>query len=255
MNKYPELLGKQIECYESEDTEWLDIARRIFPEILAYLPRFKTARKNILTVYEPICQRASEKLGISFDIVAVIYVGIGCGAGWATRYEGQPAVLLGLENIVKERWQTKNRIEGLIAHEIGHLAHIEWRNGWDTFENEEKNPLFLLYSEGFAQRCEQLITDRDKWHLTQDTDWLSWCEKSKGWLAKEFLARLDKSEPVKDFFGSWFDIQGKKYTGYFLGYSFIRELERKYDLREIALLDSDNVRGLTLGYLKSVSIL
>jgi len=58
---------------------------------------------------------------------------------------------------------------------------------------------------------------------------------------------------VKDFFGSWFNIQGRKQTGYFLGHEFIRALEETRSLRKIALLKADNVRKLGLQYLNALS--
>jgi len=57
----------------------------------------------------------------------------------------------------------------------------------------------------------------------------------------------------KRFFSSWFNIQGKKQTGYFIGSSFISELEKAYSLKEIALLDRDDVRKMAQEYLHSIS--
>ena len=59
---------------------------------------------------------------------------------------------------------------------------------------------------------------------------------------REYLIRVEKGEPVHDFFGSWFNIQGKKQTGYFLGHEIIRALEGTYSLREIALWSPEVVR-------------
>ena len=81
MNKYPELLAKQIQCYKTENTGWQDIALRLFPTFPMRLQLMRKARNNILASYEPICTQASEKLGFDFNIILVIYVGIGCGAG------------------------------------------------------------------------------------------------------------------------------------------------------------------------------
>lgn len=39
------------------------------------------------------------------------------------------------------------------------------------------------------------------------------------------------------FFGSWFDIRGRKQCGCFLGHELIKELEAGVSLREVALLD------------------
>jgi len=254
MKKYPELLDKQVQSYKSENTDWLEIAKKIFPTLSTRLRLMKKARNNILASYESICVKALQKLGVDFGILLVVYVGIGCGAGWATIYGGKPAILFGLENIAEEKWHTKNKLRGLISHEIGHLVHMKWRDEWETFEEKEQDPLFQLYSEGFAQRFEHLILEKETWHMAQNKDWSLWCEHNKGWLAKEFLDRLNKHASVNDFFGSWFNIKGKKQTGYFLGHSFICELERTCSLREIALLRIEDVRKLTLRYLNSIAI-
>jgi hypothetical protein len=182
----------------------------------------------------------------------IIYVGIGCGAGWATIYHKRPAVLLGLENIVEEKWHRKNKLEGVIAHELGHLVHMKWRKEWETFESCSEDPLFRLYVEGFAQRCEHLILEKETWHMASDMKWLPWCERHKAWLAGEFLERMKKNVSVNDFFGSWFDIQGRKQTGYFLGHAFVLDLEKMYSLKDVALLNFRKVRKLGLAYLKAI---
>lgn len=54
-------------------------------------------------------------------------VGIGCGAGWVTKYNNKHAVLFGLENIAEEGWTQVDSLRGLAAHELGHVAHFNWR--------------------------------------------------------------------------------------------------------------------------------
>ncbi len=251
MQKYRELLEKQLQCYRNADVDWKEIARKIFPKFKFRISLMRTARKNILAVYHSIWKRALHRLGVDFDTIFVIYVGLGCGAGWATTYNGKPSVLLGLENIAEEKWHTKAKLKGLISHEIGHLTHMKWREEWETFEKNEEDPLFLLYSEGFAQRCEHLILERESWHMAPNREWLLWCRQNRKFLAKEFLTRLKEQRSVNDFFGSWFDIQGKSQTGYFLGYIFIQELEKIYSLREISLLEIEEIKKLALQFLES----
>ncbi len=111
--------------------------------------------------------KASQRLELNFNITLVIYVGIGCGAGWTTTYSGQPSILLGLENIAEQKWHTKSKLQCLISHEIGHLVHMKWRDEWETFEKNE-DPLFQLYSEGFAQRCEHVIVGKETWHMARN---------------------------------------------------------------------------------------
>jgi hypothetical protein len=75
-----------------------------------------------------------------------------------------------------------------------------------------------------------------------EDDWLTWCEGHREWLATEFLRALGKGGSVHTFFGSWYDVQGRNQTGYYLGHELIRELESGLDMREIALLDGDDPR-------------
>jgi len=133
------------------------------------------------------------------------------------------------------------------------LAHMKWRNEWEALENAADDPLFRLYEEGFAQRCEHIVNGGDTWHMAPDEQWLPWCEQHKAWLAKEFLDRLDRHASANDFFGSWFDIHGRKQTGYFLGHAFIVNLERTCTLREIARFTSHHAKRLVMAYLKAVS--
>jgi hypothetical protein len=254
MKKYPELFDKQVQNYRIENMDWQEIAKKIFRTLPLRIGYMHRARNNILAAYKLLCTKAALRLKLDFDIILVIHVGIGCGAGWATTYGGQPAILLGLENIAEQKWHTKNKLQGLISHEIGHLAHMRWRNEWENFEKFEEDPLFQLYSEGFAQRCEHIILKKETWHMAQNANWLSWCKQNKSWLAQKFLEKLRKHEPVREFFGSWFNIQGKTQTGYFLGHELVCELGKTYSLRETALLDAENVRKMALHYLNSISI-
>ena len=89
--------------------------------------------------------------------------------------------------------------------------------------------------------------------MAQDKEWFSWCRQHKSLLAKEFLTRLEKQISVNDFFGSWFNFQGKAQTGYFLGHAFICELEKTNSLRDIALFGIEEVRKYGLQYLKSIA--
>jgi len=168
MSKYPELLQKQLHDYASMGMSWRKLAgEKVFPNLRNYLPVMEEARENLLEVVPATFRKACEALGIDLDVIFVIYVGIGCGAGWVTRYRSTPAVLLGLENIAELGWSSRDSLEAVVAHELGHLAHMAWRNEWDSFAQAEKDPLFQLYSEGFAQRCEHIIQGADTWHRYQ----------------------------------------------------------------------------------------
>lgn len=238
MASWPELLTKQVNSYVEDKLDWRQIAReKVFPYFNERLPAMQEAHDNLLKLSVPLYERSCKALDFKSDLVIVIYTGIGIGAGWATTFRDTPAVLFGLENIAECGWSSREAIEGLFAHELGHLVHYHWRG--QIIEYAATDPWQRLHEEGFAQRCEDLISGAESFHQTSSItggDWLSWCQSHKGLLAAEFLKTVAEGKTIAPFFGSWFEIRGKSETGYFLGYEVIKELEKKHNLKEIALL-------------------
>jgi len=253
ISSYPELLEKQIDNYKEMGLNWMEFAERVLFKVEDYIPLMKKARDNAFEICNNVYEQATRRIKLNLDVIFVLYVGIGCGAGWATLYKGHPACLIGLEKIAELGWWTKDKLEGLIAHELGHLAHMMWRNDFRSFEEEEKDPAFLLYSEGFAKRCEHLILGRETWNEADDENWVSWCIKHIKFLAKEYLSRIEKAAPVNDFFGDWLNIRGRRQTGYFLGRELILWLERSDSLESIAVLSPDEVREKTIRFLRFIA--
>jgi hypothetical protein len=236
MVQWPELLEKQIQSYATDGDDWRDIAREhVAPFWAKRLPSMQRAHENLKRVCTPVYERAQATMGFGQALTFVIYVGIGCGAGWATTYQDNAALLFGLENIAEEGWDDAAVLRGLISHEIGHLWHFERRSQAGLVSG--KGPWWTLYTEGLAQRCEHVITGQESWHMAaRHTDWAHWCEREKSWLAREFLRVIEAGGDVRPFFGSWFALRGRKQTGYFLGCEIVRQLETQKTLREIALL-------------------
>lgn len=127
--RWSELLRLQVEAYREDGLDWRDVAReRVFPHLDGRLADMAAARAHLRRVIAPVCRDAQARLGIDFDVTFVLHVGIGVGAGWATRYAGGPACLLGLENIAELGWHDEGTLAALCAHELGHLAHERWRS-------------------------------------------------------------------------------------------------------------------------------
>jgi hypothetical protein len=243
MAPWPELLSLQVDDYASQNLDWRQIAReKVFPYLTERLPAMETARDNLLRLLAPAYAKAQQILRFNSEVVFVLYVGIGCGAGWVTPYCGSPAILFGLENIAECGWSDPDTLAGLIAHEIGHLAHHHWRE--HRGRSIGAGPWWQLYEEGFAEQCESLVLEAEIWHRAgqhKGDDWLDWCQRHQDWLAAEFLRTVDAGKPVTVFFGSWFEICGRSQTGYYLGCKVIQELQRHQTLEDIALLE--NVEG------------
>jgi hypothetical protein len=236
---WPELLTRLQEDYRSQGLDWRTIAReKIFPSLDARVQDMALAHGNLLPLCEPVAMRARQALGMDIPIVFVIYVGIGCGAGWAAEFGGAPAVLIGLENIAEEGWTGSSALENLLVHEVSHLAYRCWRE--QAGVKPDESAWGQLVDEGFAQYCESSLLTEGRFHENEgeDDDWLEWCSSHLGWLANEFTRAVDAGEPVSKFFGSWFNIEGRSQTGYFLGHQVILNLvDQGLSLRQIALLD------------------
>ncbi len=237
MARWPELLAAQIRDYAEQGLDWRQVARaRVFPRLTGRLPAMSQARQILLETAKPLCVKAQRVLAFQDRMLLVIYVGIGCGAGWATTLAGVPAILFGLENAAECGWTTPEAITGLTAHEIGHLVHHRWR------EEQGRPPgsgaWWQLYEEGFAQRCAASILGTEAWHqAVGQPGWLDWCRGHRGWLSAAFLKTVEAGESATPFFGSWFQIHGWHETGYFLGHEVIKALEKHLSLQQIALLE------------------
>lgn len=244
MAAWPELLQKQLDDYAEQAESWQAVAQaHVFPFLAERLPAMKAAHANLLRLGPDVVTKARQHFGFQWPLTFVIYVGIGCGAGWVTEYGGRPAVLFGLENIAECGWSQPPALTGLVAHELGHLVHFAWRAGQSL--DHGQGAWWQLLSEGFAQRCEHLILGQESWHMRlgkTTEDWLAWCRGHEPWLAQSFLEAADGNHSMRPFFGSWYDIRGHKQTGYYLGHQLIGRLEGQLSLQEIALLDESDGR-------------
>lgn len=238
MSPWPELLDKQLQDYSIQRVDWRQTAKeKVFPFLSERLPVMEEAHANLLRLSPVVYRKARAALGFESDMTLVIYVGIGCGAGWTTSFRNGPAILFGLENIAECGWSDVNAISGLIAHEIGHIAHRMWRT--EGGMTDGSGPWWQLYSEGFAQTCEHTILREEKWHVADARDpkgWLDYCREKRGWLAGEFLRKVERGESLQPFFGSWFHVHGRRHTGHFLGHELVKELQQNMSLKQVASL-------------------
>jgi len=243
LKKDHDLLLKMKTNYEEEGYDWRKIAReKIFPFISERLTLMKKSYNSIKTSIVPVYRKAEKILGLDFDVNFIIYVGIGNGAGWATTYRGKRACLFGLENMAELGWVDSDILKGLIAHELGHLIHFEWRER-NSLLIESPLSFWQLYEEGFAQRCEHLIMEDNTWHQERASKkWLEWCKTNRKFLVLKFMETITNNQPCNEFFGSWFDIKGYSFTGYYLGHEMIQEWQENYSIKEIALFPLSTIK-------------
>jgi hypothetical protein len=245
MAEWPELLEKLCRNYSDEGVEWKVIARtRVFPHFPERLPRMRRLHRNLLRTLPDSWSRTQRALKVDFPVRFVIYVGIGVGAGWATRYGGRPACLFGLENAAEIASGKDATNPGAISHEVAHLVHDEWRrrSGLRGIE-EPGGPYWQLYEEGFATECERRIDGPRAFRLRAGrADWLRWCGRHRAWLAARFLRDAGARRSMRPFFGSWYQVRGHIECGYYLGQEMVREWTETASLREVAALPEPLVR-------------
>lgn len=240
MAPWPELLSKQQDCYASDGVDWRQVARRrVFPYLERRLEKMRRLHRDLLHSLPGSWERTRQLLHLRFPVRFVIYVGIGCGAGWATTYEGRPACLFGLENAAENHDGGDGWSRRVVAHEVAHLAHQAWRKErWE----QRADPWWTLYEEGFATHCERLIEPRLFPLRTGKQNWLAWCEEMRPWLARKFLRDVTARKSLRPFFGSWYSIQGYIETGYYLGSEMIRAWTKELPPRTVASLPLSKIR-------------
>lgn len=90
--------------------------------------------------------------------------------------------------------------------------------------------------------CEHLVMGRETWHeQAGQPGWLEWCVRNRGRLAQALLARLERGDNARDFFGSWYEVEGFRQCGYYLGHEIVREMGEGDELRNVALLPPSEV--------------
>lgn len=205
-----------------EDVAGYDFDRQVLPVLQAYAAQPEKAQR----AHAAFLRHAGDleerlaTLGMPVEADIVLYLGLCCGAGWATELEGRPVVLLGLEKIVELDWCDDDAMAALIFHELGHLWHFQHRSAL-AFQNES---LWQLYTEGMAMYFEQRVMGDQHYFHQNKNGWLAWCEANRDALFAEYLRRVKAGESVQDFFGDWCSYQGYSDVGYYLGSALVWQL-------------------------------
>jgi len=256
IDNYPELKMKCQSDYENLGLSWKDVAiESSLPLLDIYFDRMIKAHRNIINIVPILTEKIKTIFSITEDIYIVIYYGIGNAAGWATKYNNKPAILLGIEKIAELGWESYESIMGLIYHEMCHIVHGIIR-GIDDIGIEYSNPddkaIWRLYIEGFAQFYEQQLVGREYYH--QDSNgWLLWCETNHKYLCEKYLHCILNDIPTKEFYGDWHNVDGYIDVGYYLGCEFIKHIQSRFDINKIACLELHEVKELVIEFLSKAS--
>ena len=225
-------------CFD--DASRYDYEKDLMPvlndALYRHFDRIESAHSSIAEIQSFLPEKASKLFDVDLDITILFYLGLCNGAGWATAMDGNPAILLGVEKIAELGWHDKDGMCDLICHETAHLLHFALRKDMP----KPCQPIWQLYTEGFASRVSQLLYKEDFYHQNQE-GWLSFCSENIRKIKQTYGKCLAKGESTNCFFGDWNTFMGQSNIGYYLGCEFVRELEKRYTVQNIAILTTDAI--------------
>lgn len=208
-------------------------------------PKLKLLRESFSAVTDHLNQRITEKFGKCVTTDIVLYLGLCNAAGKVTRINGIDTILLGIEKILELNWYNLDSMYGLIYHELGHMYHSQHGILEQESNDNKKNFVWQLFTEGTAMYFEQaLIGDFHYYH--QDVNgWREWCDAH----FTQILLDFDRELPVmtrleQRYFGDWCNYYGYSDTGYYLGSRFVQYLTGIYRFDDIINLKIDAVYDL-----------
>lgn len=220
---------------------------QVLPVILQALAgkdKLEQAHNSFIAATEGLPQRFQALFDAPLDTTIVFYLGLCNGAGWVTRVEQCPTILLGVEKIIELNWHTADSMQGLIYHELGHIWHGSVGSMEQEPEGAKQQAVWQLYVEGFACHCEQLLAGHaDQYHFGS-AQWLAWCKGNETQLVQEYWRRIQTEESVQDFFGDWCSYQNHSNVGYYLGTCFVRWLIERSTLLEAVRLSPEQALEL-----------
>lgn len=255
MSKYPELEKKLKEDYELNDYSWRKIAEEmVFIRTKKDFHKMLHIHRNLFKVIDIINAKVDKTFNGDLDINVVLYSGLCNSAGWVDTYDNKRAILLGIDKIAELGWDSIEKLESLLAHELCHVIHFEIRGEDNLPDDTDRNcynkGIWDLYEEGFAQFFQYRLLGKEI--DSRGKEWTEKCKNHERQLKKLYLKALfDEEKGTQDFFGDWFEVLGISDAGYYLGAEFIRRLNYQYSIKHIAKLQFNEIKNHAEDFLKS----
>lgn len=223
-----------------EDSSEYNFEAEVLPVLNSALyqnfERIEKAHQALQQIADFLPERVTKYFQGDLQVTILFYLGLCNGAGWATTLDKKPAILLGAEKIAELQWHNQDSMADLTCHELAHLIHY-------TFQSELLNlakSIQQLYFEGFATRVAHKFY-REGFYSQDQNGWLTFCQKNFALIRQIYLEKLRNQESTSCFFGDWNSLMGHSNLGYYLGCQWIRFMERKYSIQQIASLPGQTI--------------
>ncbi len=193
---------------------------------------------NFNNIVSDLEEKIIAKFKRTIDVDIILYLGLCNGAGWVIEINNKSYCLLGVEKILELNWHDIDSLYGLIYHELGHVYQNQYGVLEKTFDNNKKQFLWQLFTEGIAMYFEQtLIGDYNYYHQDKDS-WKMWCDEHLEQIKKDFYNDLETmTNDNQKYFGDWVNYNNHSDVGYYLGAKFVQYICKIYDFDDILGLD------------------
>lgn len=187
-------------------------------------------------------QKVKQKFHRELNVDIVLYLGLCNAAGWVTNINDRDTVLLGIEKILELKWFDLETMYALVYHELGHVYQAQYGLLEQESQNQRKNTVWQLFTEGIAMYFEQsLVGDFEHYHQDKN-GWKNWCESHLLQILEDFDRDISTTTRYgQRYFGDWCDYNGYSNVGYYLGTKFVHDLVAKTPFDELITLDIDSV--------------
>lgn len=238
--KYTKEFSCELSKKCEQDSKEYDFNKQIFPIVNNVLLNKDAALRtntSFISVTNQLKSNINKLFKNDIDLDIILYLGLCNGAGWATALDERNTILLGIEKIIELNWQNEADMQALIFHEIGHIWHKTYGVLYPKTQSKGEESLVQMYQEGIAMVCEHILCQNNNYYHQNKNDWLTWCKDNKLEIKQEYLNRIDNNISTQDFFGDWCNYKGHSDVGYYLGCEFVKHLQQRYSLFDIANLN------------------
>ena len=252
------IYDKSASIFKDDLRDCLDNGNYVYEKDI--LPILNAVYKNpqLETLYSSFCditdclnEKILDRFECELNVDIVLYVGLCNAAGWVTTINERDVVLLGIEKILELNWCDLSSMYGLVYHELGHIYHKQYGMFHQLSDNNARNFVWQLFTEGIAMCFEQaLVNDSNYYHQNKD-GWLEWCDNHYEQILADFhsdLLTMTKSN--QRYFGDWVSYHGKGDVGYYLGTRFVQQLCGKYAIEQLIRMDIDDIYQEYLGFIE-----
>ena len=243
------IYDKSADIFKNDLKEYLESGDYIYEKDI--LPIINAVYDNISlqilqTSFYKVTGKLNDKIREHFDnevdVDIVLYLGLCNGAGWVNNINGRDVILLGIEKILELNWCDEDSMYGLIYHELGHVYHKQYGEFEQQSEDNERNFVWQLFTEGIAMYFEQVLVGDTNYFHQNKNGWLDWCEEKYCQIVKDFNSDLPSMTRFNQrYFGDWVDYYGKNDVGYFLGAKFVQYLCDKIGFEQLIKVGIDEV--------------